>query len=299
MFSVKPRVVRVEAFRRQRTLARQVDVAGFGLWTGVDVVYSFRPAEDNSGVRFFRADLPNSPPIPALVENRVQKPRQTSLAVGSAQVDMVEHVLSALRAARVDNCDVVVNAPEAPGMDGSCEPFLRAFLEAGVVEQTAERALVKIDEPGTYYASNGSSNDAKIELLPSVSEETLYEYTLHYDVPCEIPNQTATFNFCRSPECFLEEIAPSRTFLTLKEAEGLRRMGVCQRVTAQNALVFGHEGIVDNELRFENECARHKLLDMVGDFALAPVDWLGEFRAYKTGHQQNAELVAALLDACE
>ena len=98
---------------------------------------------------------------------------------------------------------------------------------------------------------------------------------------------------------YLREIAPCRTFLTLEEANALRAMGVCQRVTAKDALVFAPEGIIDNELRFDNECARHKLLDMVGDFALAPVDWIGEFRAYKTGHQQNADLVASLFELCE
>jgi len=298
MFRGIPRVAQVDSVRRQQTLARRVDVAGFGLWTGVDVVYSFRPAEENTGIRFFRDDLPNSPSIPALVENRVSKPRQTSLAVGNAQVDMVEHVLSALRAARVDNCDIVVNAPEAPGLDGSCAPFLRAFLDAGVVQQSAERALLSIEEPGTYFANDGSANDARIEFRPSASGETFYEYVLFYDPPRSIPNQKASFNFSRDPEDYLHEIAPCRTFLTLEEANALRASGFCQRVTPQNALVFAPDGIVDNELCFENECASHKILDMVGDFALAPVDWLGEFRAYKTGHQQNVELVAALLAAC-
>ena len=299
MFRGTPRVVKVEASRRQQTLARRVDVSGFGLWTGVDVVYSFRPADEDLGVRFFRDDLPDSPPISANVKNRVQKPRQTSLAVGSAQVDMVEHVLSALRAARVDNCDVVVSAPEAPGCDGSCAPILKAILEAGVVRQEAWRQAIKVLEPGVYYPGGSAPDDARIEILPSVAEETFYEYNLHYDRPCAIPNQKASFNFSASPEEYLREIAPCRTFLTLEEANALRAMGVCQRVTAKDALVFAPDGLVDNELRYDNECARHKLLDMVGDFALAPVDWIGEFRAYKTGHQQNADLVAALLNLCE
>lgn len=299
MFLVTPRIVRVDSCRRQQTLARRVDVSGFGLWSGVDVVYSFLPAKENTGVCFKRADLPNAAPIPARVENRVQKPRQTSLAVGGAQVDMVEHVLSALRAARVDNCEVVVSAAEAPGLDGSCAPFLRAFLEAGVVEQNAERALVRVEEPGIYVPGDGASGDARIEILPSVAEENLYEYKLQYDSPAPIPNQSASFNFSVSPEEFLAEIAPCRTFLTLKEAMALRELGVCQRVTSQNALVFDRDGVIGNSLRFENECARHKILDMVGDFALAPVDWQGEFRAFKTGHQQNSEVVAALRELCE
>lgn len=299
MFRAAPRIVRVDSIRRQRTLNRQVDVAGFGLWSGVDVVYSFRPAAENSGVRFFRDDLPGSEPIPALVQFRIAKPRQTSLVNGNAQVDMVEHVLAALRAARVDNCDIVVNAPEAPGLDGSCEPFLKAFLDAGTTEQSAERPLLKVESPGTFLVDDAAPDGARIELAPSLPGETRYEYTLHYDTPRAIPNQKASFRFNEPAEAFLQEIAPCRTFLTLEEAEGLRQMGVCQRVTTKNALVFAPDGIVGNELRFENECARHKLLDMVGDFALAAVDWLGEFRAFKTGHQHNAQVVAALLDICE
>ena len=295
MFKESPRVVKIESKRRQRTLARQVDVAGFGFWTGIDVVYSLLPAEENSGVRFYRNDLENAPDIPASVKNRVNKPRQTSLAVAGAQVDMVEHLLAALRAARIDNCDVVVTAAEAPGLDGSCKTFLEKILEAGYIEQDSDRTLLKIEKKGRICWDGG----AWFEVAPNDEDGTVYNYTLFYDVPCPIPNQNASFDLSASPECFLQEIAPCRTFLTLKEAQELRAMGVCQRVTVQNALVFAQDGIVGNSLRFENECARHKLLDMVGDFALAPVDWIGNFRAYKTGHQQNAQMLSALLDICE
>ncbi len=309
-----PEIVRVESTRRQRTLARRVDVAGFGFWTSRDVVFSFLPADDDSGVRFFRVDLPNSAPIPAHVANRIRKPRQTSLAGGDAQVDMIEHVLAALRGAGIDNCDVLVDAPEAPGLDGSAAPFLEAFLEAGVVEQTRERARLKVVFPGRF-----GDDTAFVDVLPSAPQSDdpndnaefnenndsneksvydfgspCYEYRLIYDVPRSIPNQMAKFEF--TPETFRREIAPARTFLTFEEASYLREQGICGRVGPRDVLVYGADGPIENCLRFENECARHKILDMFGDFALAPFDWDGEFRACKTGHQQNADALTKALE---
>ncbi|MDO5308773.1 MAG: UDP-3-O-acyl-N-acetylglucosamine deacetylase [Planctomycetia bacterium] len=286
-------VIRVESLRRQRTLAKTVDISGFGYWTGQDVVFSFRPAEPNAGIRFIRDDLQNSPVIPARVENRVKKPRQTSLAVGKAQVDMVEHALAALRAARIDNCDVVVTAPEAPGLDGSAAAYLTAFLEAGYIEQDAERITVKIDSTITLANLNGAQGELRCE--PNAQNRMICSYQLLYDQPRCIPNQEACFDCSCEPDVFLREIANCRTFLTLEEAEYLRNAGMCQRVSVKDALVFGPQGPIENVLRFPNECARHKLLDFMGDFALAPVDWIGEFYACKTGHEQNAGALLTLL----
>ena len=295
MFNVVPNIERVESKRRQRTLARQVDVAGFGHWSGQDVVYSFRPAPENSGVRFFRVDLPNSEPIPALVENRVATPRQTSLVVGEARVDMVEHALAALRGARIDNCDVLANAVGAPGLDGSGAPFVDAFLKAGTVEQEAERVLLRVVSAGTFFDERGG----RIEVAPSEENRLIYEYRLHYDKASPIPNQVARFDFAQAPEIFQREIAPCRTFLTFEEAIGLRNMGFGLRLEPKDVLVFGENGPIDNALKFENECARHKILDMIGDFSLAPVDWEGEFRAFKTGHQQNADALRELMNSVD
>jgi len=290
LFNVVPKIERVESKRRQRTLARQVEVAGFGHWSGQDVAYTFRPAPENSGVRFFRVDLPNSAPIPALVENRVPTPRQTSLVVGEARVDMVEHVLAALRGARIDNCDVLANAVGAPGLDGSSAPFIDAFLAAGAVEQDAERVLLRVTSSGTFVDGRGG----QIEVAPGEENRLIYEYRLHYDKTSPIPNQVARFDFSQTPKVFRREIAPCRTFLTFEEATQLRNMGFGLRLEPKDILVFGENGPIDAALNFDNECARHKILDMIGDFALAPVDWEGEFRAFRTGHQQNAEALREL-----
>ena len=208
---------------------------------------------------------------------------------------MVEHVLAALSAARIDNCDIVVSAPEAPGLDGSCAPFVKAFLEAGFIEQEQYRPAFKIVEPARLQ-TDSLRPDSVLSIAPSEKDATVFEYNLVYDVPKAIPNQSAFFDFDRSTEDFLTEIAPSRTFLTFEEANELRKLGICQRVSASDVLVFGDAGPIDNALRFDNECARHKLLDMVGDFALAPVDWIGVFQATKTGHLQNANAIRIMLE---
>lgn len=294
MASCIPPITRIESLRRQRTLKHRVDVTGFGFWSSLDVVYSFRPAPDNSGIRFFRSDLPDSTPIPALVDYRIKKPRQTSLANNGAQVDMIEHILAALHGARIDNCDVIVNNAEAPGMDGSGKAFLDAFLETGTVEQTSEKIRLKITAEGRFI-DESKSNGGEIVFLPCGPGQSIYQYTLHYDVPSFIPNQTARFDFNRPAEEFRREIASCRTFLTLPEANYLREQGICSRVSVKDVLVFDQNGPIDNATIFENECARHKVLDMIGDFSLSPYDWEGEFRATKTGHQQNADALKMLL----
>lgn len=296
MASIIPQITRAESLRRQRTLKRQVDVAGFGFWSSLDVVYSFRPAPENSGIRFIREDLPNADPIPALVDYRIKKPRQTSLVNGPAQVDMIEHILAALHGAQVDNCDVVVTAAEAPGMDGSGKAFIDAFLETGTIEQTSEKIRLKFVSEGKFVDET-KANGGEIVFLPNAQGRSIFQYTLQYDSPSPIGNQTATFDFALPAEEFQREIAPCRTFLTLPEANYLRDQGICSRVSAKDVLVFGDNGPIDNSTLFVNECARHKVLDMIGDFSLSPYDWEGEIRATKTGHQQNADALQMLLNS--
>ena len=128
----------------------------------------------------------------------------------------------------------------------------------------------------------------------------LYRYELKYSRTSVIPNQKAEFEFSQSPLIFKREIASCRTFLTYEEALYLREQGICARVGTGDVLVFGQDGKpIDNQLRFPNECARHKILDMIGDFSLMPFDLVGEISATKTGHQQNANVVRYILDSLD
>ena len=275
-------------FRLQRTVAESVSVHGFGLWTGEDVCVEFHPAPPNSGIVFVRVDLPGQPRIPALIEYRDEKPRQTSLIKGNARVDMVEHLLAAVRAHRIDNCEIRVDQPEMPGFDGSSYMFFRALETVHVVEQDAVRSVRLI----TRSLRVGSA-DHWISVLPNRNGKSVFQYTLIADVGYPLENQHFEFEF--SPESFRHEIMPCRTFITKREADYLLSQGLCGRVSARDVLVLDEGGPIDNSFRFRNECARHKILDMIGDFSLTSCDWVGTFESYRGGHSLNAECVRQLL----
>jgi len=277
-----------QTFRLQRTIAESVSVFGFGLWTGEDVRVEFRPAAPNTGIVFVRVDLPEQPRIPALIEYRDEKPRQTSLVKGNARVDMVEHLLAAVRAHRIDNCEIHVNRPEMPGFDGSSNVFFRALEVGNIVEQTAVRAVRLI----TRSLRVGSA-DHWISVLPSRNGKNVFRYTLVADAGYPLEDQDYTFEF--STESFRHEIMPCRTFITKREADYLLSQGLCERVSARDVLVLDKDGPIDNSFRFQNECARHKILDMIGDFSLTSCDWIGTFESYRGGHALNAECVRQLL----
>jgi len=274
--------------RRQRTIGKIASVTGFGLWRGVDVRVEFRPAPPGTGLVFVRADLASPARIPATVANRVESPRRTTLAVGDASVEMVEHVLAACAGLRVDNCEIWVDQVEMPGLDGSSLAFVEALDEAGIVTQSASRPRLVVAEPLRV-----GTDAAWVEARPADDGSFSCEYHLDYG-PGPIGRQACSAEI--SPAVFRNELAAARTFLLREEAEALQSSGLGARVTYQNVLVFGEHGPLENRLRFPDECARHKTLDMVGDLALAGCDLVGRVVAHRSGHRLNAELVAALLE---
>ncbi len=247
----------------------------------------FRPAEADSGVVFVRRDLPGMPRIPATVEWRSDMPRRTTLCRDGAGVGMVEHIMAAFVGLRVDNCEVWVDQPEMPGCDGSSLPFVNAILDAGVVEQDAPREQYVVTN--TLRLGN---EDGWLEARPSRENRTVLHYDLDYGAGNSIGRQS--LEIVLSPKFFQVNLAPARTFMLEIEADALRAQGLGQRATPKDLLVFGAEGPIDNELRFPDECVRHKLLDMVGDLALFGADVIGRFHAYRSGHRLNAEMVTAL-----
>lgn len=276
-------------FRLQNTIARSAAVHGFGFWTGEDVNLEFRPAQPGTGVVFVRSDLPGEPRIPSLVSNREEKPRQTSLVYGEARVDMVEHVLAAVKALQIDNCEICVDRPEMPGFDGSSRPFFLALEHVGIVRQPAMKKVRLVTR-----AFRIGSDQQWIEVLPNRAGVNSYHYTLIPGQGYYLDNQE--FDFDLSPESFCGELMSSRTFLSKQEADYLLRQGLCSRVTPKDVLVLTEQGPLENEFRYSEECARHKILDMVGDFSLVDCDWIGTFRSYRGGHALNAECVKQLLD---
>ena len=235
-----------------------------------------------------RTDLPAKPRIPALIHHRVQGPRRTTLVHDGSPVEMVEHILSALYGLRIDNCIVEVDRAEMPGMDGSSAPFVSALLESGRVEQQAPRQQIvitesiRIEEKDSWIAA-GPTDDGSFELT----------FDVDYGNCPAIGRQQ--YNYRLDPENYPTEVAPARTFVLKQEADLLRQQGLGQRVTFQDLLVFDDAGPIDNHLLFENECARHKLLDMIGDLALTGVDIVGKVHGFKSGHRLNSQLAFAIL----
>ncbi len=278
-----------QTFRLQNTIGRAVSIDGFGFWTGEDVSVEFRPAEPDSGLVFVRADLPGMPRIPARVEFREEKPRQTSLVCGQARVDMVEHLLAALRGLKIDNCEIVVDKPEMPGLDGSSKLFVEVLEQAGMATQPAVRKIRLVTR-----AFSLGNDEQRIRVSPGRNGCNSYRFTL---VPTEdYPISRQDFQCDLSRRAFRRDIMACRTFLAKYEADYLQDMGLCARVTPRDVLVLTDEGPLNNEFRCENECARHKVLDMIGDFALVDCDWVGHFESYRGGHSLNAECVKHLLE---
>jgi len=263
-------------------------VAGFGYWNGRDVRVEFRPAPPHSGIVFVRSDLTPPRRIPAEVARRIEVPRRTTLAADGAQVEMVEHVLAALFGLQIDNCEVWVDGAELPGLDGSCKAIVEAIASAKVIEQPAIRRRLIITD-----VTRVGDDDCWIEARPVRGDKLVVRYRLDYGQNNPIGKQTVELTV--TPAAFATELAPARTFILTEEAEWLRQRGLGLRVTNKDLLVFSPEGLQDNELRMENECVRHKALDLVGDLALAGCDLVGHFIAHKSGHRLNAELVKVLL----
>ena len=277
----------MSSLRCQRTIAQRVAVTGFGYWSGQDVRVEFRPAKAGCGVTFVRGDLSQPVRLPVDVGCRVSVPRRTCLQVGDVRVEMVEHVLAALGGLGIDNCDVWVDAAELPGCDGSSLAFVEALDRAGVVDQGLAVRPLQVDRQLRL-----GDEQAWIEINPPRVDGLSSEYRLDYG-PGPIGRQALTVEI--TPETFRQELASCRTFLLEKEARLLMSQGLGERVTPSDLLIFNSDGPIANSLRFVDECVRHKILDVVGDLALANCPIVGHVIANRSGHSLNAALVASVV----
>ncbi len=278
------------ARRLQRTIARETEVRGVGFFHGSDVTLRFRPAEADTGVVFVRTDLPEKPAVPAHIRHVVPRQRRTTIQNGEASVEMVEHVMAALAGLQLDNCVIEIDAPETPGLDGSSQAFVEALHDAGSVELDRERETLVIDRPITVR-----EGQATLTAHPGNGENLVLAYHLDYGRHTPIGSQSLCLEV--SPDSFRTELASSRTFLLENEAVALRQAGIGSRASEADVLIFGSDGVIGNQLRFPDECVRHKILDMVGDLALLATDISGHVVAHRSGHQLNATLVRKLFDA--
>lgn len=290
---------------KQHTLKAPVSISGTGLHTGCVVDMTLTPAHPGFGIQFQRIDLPNQPIIKADCDLVTDTSRGTTLQVGEARVSTVEHILAALVGTGVDNVLIELNGPEIPIMDGSSQPFVELIEETGVQEQEAAKAWYSIDENIYHY---DEAKRVEMVAMPAVD----YQITTLIDF--NSPVLGTQYAQLKSMRNFIQDIAPCRTFSFLHELEMLLDNNLIKGGDINNAIVIVDkpvteqemarlakafnrdrievktEGYLNNlELRFPNEPARHKLLDVVGDLALIGYPIKGRIIANRPGHSSNVE----------
>lgn len=294
----------------QTTIKNAVSVSGIGLHSGRQVTLTFKPASANHGYRFQRMDLPEQPVVPADVKWVISTNRGTTLKSGEAQVSTVEHVLSALTGLQIDNVLLEIDGPEMPIMDGTSMPFVEALLQTGIETLEAERDYFVVTEPVAY---KDEVTGTELLALPADA----FEATVMIDFNSKVLGQQ--FAALHSLDQYVSEIAPCRTFVFVHELEKLLDMGLIKGGDLENAIVIADrrmeaeelnvlakkmnkpaikidsEGVLNTvKLRFQNEPARHKLLDVMGDLALIGKPIRGKIVATKPGHTANVEFAKIL-----
>jgi len=273
--------------RAQQTLVKAVSCAGVGLHSGLPVTLTLKPAPANTGVVFINRNGKNGASLAASIEHVVPTELCTAIGGNGFQVKTIEHVLSALAGLDVDNVYVELDAGEAPVMDGSAAHFVRLIRSAGVVPQNRRQPYLKITRPIEVV-----DRTRRVRIEPSST--TRITYSIHYDHPLI---QTQTFTYEHSAHAFEREIADARTFGFLQEVEALWARGLGQGGNLDNTIVLSRDGILNESgLRFANEFVRHKILDLIGDFSLLGVPFIGHLIAERSGHAIHTRLVQQILN---
>ena len=270
---------------KQRTLAQPSSLTGTSLHTGEKVTLTLRPALPNHGLKFRRVDLPDQPFIPADVAKVQTVERATTLAEGSVKVHTVEHVLSALTAMGIDNAIIEMDANEPPIGDGSALPYVECIKKAGIAEQDEPRSVWDIREPIHLETKTGS-------ILTIVPDS-------QFRVSCTNVGpdgrMTQFYSTVITPDVYEKEIAPARTFVFYEDVKPLLDKGLIRGGSLENAVVVKDDAVMSREpMRFKEEFARHKILDIIGDLALCGKRFTGHVIAVKPGHGPNTQMAATL-----
>jgi UDP-3-O-[3-hydroxymyristoyl] N-acetylglucosamine deacetylase/3-hydroxyacyl-[acyl-carrier-protein] dehydratase len=297
----------------QTTLKSSFTIEGVGLHTGAKVSLTFEPADEDHGYKFQRTDLPGQPIIEALTDFVTDTSRGTTLSKDGADIHTVEHVLAALAGMEVDNVLLKVNGPEMPIVDGSSAPYVEKIMEVGIRDQTKVREYFEIPE-NIYYRDESN----KVEMVAMPLND--YRLTVLVDYNSQVlGSQHASITKLKE---FKDEIASCRTFCFLHELEFLLSQNLIKGGDLSNAIVIvdkeveqeeldrlavlfnkpsvsvKSEGILNNvDMRFQNEPARHKLLDLIGDLALSGVPIKAQIMAARPGHASNVAFAAKIREA--
>jgi UDP-3-O-[3-hydroxymyristoyl] N-acetylglucosamine deacetylase/3-hydroxyacyl-[acyl-carrier-protein] dehydratase len=295
--------------RNQRTIKNATSVSGIGLHTGVQSTITFKPALENSGIRFVRTDIDNCPEIIADINHVTDISRGTTIAQNGIQIHTVEHVLAAVAGLEIDNISIEVNNIEPPVCDGSAIEFVKALKNAEIEEQSVIQEVLVIDKIIQY---TDPRHGVDVHVLPADSFRITF--LIDYKIPAIGTQYSAMYSL--SDE-FETDYAAARTFCTLSEVEQLKNMGLIKGGNVNNAVVFidrdidadeikhlkemfniqsdivlGRGGTLNGvELRYYNEAVRHKILDLIGDLALLGMPVQGHIIAARSGHAHNVNLV--------
>ena len=295
---------------KQQTLTAPISFSGKGLHTGVTVNMTVNPSADNTGIVFRRIDLEGAPMVPALCEYVTDTSRGTTIEKGDAKVSTIEHIISALWTMGVDNALIDIDGPETPIMDGSAREYVEKIQQTGLTEQKALRKYYEVTEKQVYTIP-----DKGVAIIIYPDDE--FTVSVHIDFNSKVVgNQYATLDMYSK---YPEDIAPCRTFCFLHELEPLLKMNLIKGGDLDNAIVVVENPVSDEqlehlkrvfnkddirvtggylnnlELRASNELARHKLLDLLGDFALLGMRIKGRVWASRPGHYANTEFMKQLL----
>lgn len=295
---------------KQKTIKSKVSISGTGLHSGKEVLLTFNPAPENFGFKFCRTDLDSNILVPADVDYVVDTSRGTSLEYRGIRVDTVEHVLAALAGLEIDNVLIELNEAETPILDGSSKLYVEKLMETGIEEQSAIRKYFEIPSNVSYM-----NHEKKVELLALPAQDFRISVMIDFDSKVLHPQHA----ILQSMDRFREEISSCRTFVFLHELEYLLKNNLIRGGDLNNAIVFvdhpvtqkeldhltslfkkpnvqvRSEGILNNlELKYPNEPARHKLLDVIGDLALVGVPLKGHIIATRPGHFSNIQFAKAI-----
>jgi UDP-3-O-[3-hydroxymyristoyl] N-acetylglucosamine deacetylase len=270
----------------QKTLAQSVSCQGVGIHSGMLVTVTLHPAVAGSGMTFIRTDL-GGVEIKALWQTVVDTRLCTTIGNGQGvTVSTTEHLMAALAASGIDNVRVDINGPELPIMDGSAQPFVALMEEAGVKDQHAPRRVIRVLKTITVEEGNRKA---------SLSPAPYYEIEVDFDFGGRTSLAPQHLVFRPLEDDFAEEISSARTFGLLEDAEKIWAMGLSKGASLENTLVYdGRDVVNESGLRYEDECVRHKVLDVLGDLHLAGGLILGKFHGVRTGHTLHHKLLLAL-----
>ncbi len=271
----------------QRTLTNVITGTGVGLHTGVKICLTLVPAPANTGIVFRRVDLDPAVEIRARVENVSNTRLSTTLEFDGAKVSTVEHLMSAFAGLGVDNVYVDVTAGEVPIMDGSAHPFVFLMESAGIESQNASKKFIRVKktvkvEEGDMWAKLEPYHGFKIS------------FVIDFDHPVlKNSNQKVEIDFASTS--YKNNISRARTFGFMSDLEGLQEVGLAQGASFSNAIVMNQYHVLnEDQLRYKDECVRHKILDAIGDIYLLGHPLIGSFSAHKSGHYLNNRLLVAL-----